>query len=111
VLKVAITKQFMVNELIAAQVQVSPLLQTVYVLLLLKLDEEQMAKHNSFVVIKNDNLLVWTEVLMETALMDSILGKNATQNTGLVKKVKDIVDTLAEHQELMKNAQFVLHNM
>jgi hypothetical protein len=66
VLKLPITKPFMVNELIAKKLDLGAILQTIYLLLLLKLDDETAAnKYSEFLIVKHDNLLTWTEVLME----------------------------------------------
>ena len=68
----------MVNEIIARQININSLLQSVYLLLLLKINEEQtVLKYNEFLIIKNDNLLIWIEVLMETVLMINFISQNS----------------------------------
>ena len=77
VLNQPITKQYMVNELITRQIDLNSILQSVYLLLLLKMNEEQTAdKYSEFLIIKNDNLLIWIDVLMETALMQQFISQN-----------------------------------
>ncbi|CAI2379757.1 unnamed protein product [Moneuplotes crassus] len=113
VLKLPVTKTFMVNELVALQVDLSNILQTVYLLLLLKVDEERAVdKYSKFLLIAHDNLLTWVEVLMEASLMNNIIKKGTEQgNNFIITKISDLVTKLAEQQDLILNAKYMLQNM
>mmetsp|Transcript_21841 Transcript_21841/g.25115 ORF Transcript_21841/g.25115 Transcript_21841/m.25115 type:complete len:132 (-) Transcript_21841:7-402(-) len=103
----------MVNELVSRKVDLSSVLESVYLLLLLKLDEEQTSKkYTDYLIVKNDNLLVWSEVLMEASLMNSLITPESTNlNSELITKIAEVVDKLTEQNDLLLHAQFMLHNL
>ena len=102
----------MVNELVALQTDLGNILQSVYLLLLLKIDEENsVTKYSTFFIIHHDNLLTWTEILMEASLMNNIISKNNSENTVIIHKILEIIEKLAEQQDLLMNAKYMLHNM
>lgn len=113
ILGLSITKQVVVNELVSKQVDLTGILHVLYLLLILKLDEEVIVKkYSSNLVIKNDNLLVWTETLMEATLMNTMLNpEGGVENEEVIKKIEHIVDRLSQHNDLLENAKYMIHNL
>ena len=110
ILRLPITKQFMTSELVAKNVDMGQILETLYVLLLLKMDEEQtQAKYSKFFVIPHDNLLTWSEAIMDACLLKTILGQQ-NDHEQILTKIRQTLDVLSEQQDLMMQGQAILHN-
>jgi hypothetical protein len=104
----SINKEVMTSELLSNYTDYS---EIIYLLLLLKLKEDNtVEKYSKFLIINNDNLIVWAEALMDATLMNTMLTKKGA-NAILLGKIQDILKQLISEQELLLNAQYMVQNL
>ena len=103
-----INKEVMTSELLSNYIDFS---EFIYFLLLLKVNEDSIKqKYSSFLIIQNDNLIVWAEALMDATLMHRLL-KNQGANNIIISKIESLVSRLIKEQEMLLNAKYMIHNL
>lgn len=109
--RLAINKEVLASELLTTYINYSDML---YFLFLLKLNEDSvLEKYGEFVIVKNDNLIIWAEALMDATVMHNMVQSTQTNlaDTIVIGKLQKVIERLIREQEILVSAKYLVHNL